>query len=91
MQALCDILESLILKYNRISVVGGFNAPKINWLAGAAGPHNAGAEGVLCSFTIEHNLTQTASKPTRGKSLLDIIFISSHFVNNEVNNLAPVG
>ena len=71
--------------------MGDFNAPKINWLAGAAELQSAGADGGLGQFAIEYNLTQIASEPTRGNSLFDIIFISSNFVNNKVQNLAPMG
>ena len=53
---------------------------------------------MICSVAIRFcrkkfvvfNLTQITSKPTRGSSFLDIIFISSHFVYNEVNNLSSM-
>jgi endonuclease/exonuclease/phosphatase family metal-dependent hydrolase len=86
---MCNQLERIIIKHVKIVIVGDFNMPSAQWSSTSAA--TSGPCGLLQQLASGHDLAQIACQPTRESSLLDLIFVSSHFVNSCITNLAPVG
>ena len=72
---LCKLLDSILVQHKKIIITSDFNEPK---LYSTDHTFTLGCENIITQLALEHNLTQLARVPTRGDSLLDLIFISGN-------------
>ena len=85
---LCKLLDSILVQHKKIIITSDFNLPK---LYSTAHTFTSGCENIITQLALEHNLTQLARVPTRGDSLLDLIFISGNIKAVYLTNIPPVG
>ena len=86
---MCNQLEHIIIKHNKTVIVGDFNVPGAQWSPGWT--MISGPCGLLQQFACDHDLTQIARQPTRHSSLLDLVFVLSHYTQSTITDLAPIG
>ena len=77
---MCNQLEHIIIKHNKTVIVGDFNVPGAQWSPGST--MISGPCGLLQQFACDHDLTKIARQPTRHSSLLDLVFVSSHYTKH---------
>ena len=77
---MCNALDDLITKYKPIVMVGNFN------LAFSS----AGASTLVHNVANVHGLSQIAGAPKRGNTLLDLVFVSTHYTRGDVINIPPI-
>ena len=88
---LCNHLDRIALRHERIVVMGDFNLPEMKWSVSNCGDTDSSVEYLMRQFIIEHNLIQIAYEPTRSDNLLDLIFVSSCFPSYEIETISPIG
>jgi hypothetical protein len=70
-------------------IVGDFNISDAQWLSDQTAV--CGASRLIQVFAVNYSLTQIAREPTRNSALLNLILVSSDFINLTVSGLSPVG
>ena len=83
-ESMYDLQDSLLnlpnnAKSKNITLGGDFNTPDIDWEIPAVkeGASNKNTQEELISVTIQHELKQIQDKPTRGNSILDLLFTNN--------------
>ena len=84
----CKLLDSILVQHKKIIITDDFNVPK---LYSTDHTFTSGCDNIITQLALEHNLTQLARVPTRGDSLLDLIFISGNIKAVYLTNIPPVG
>ena len=77
-EELCCSLDCLAVKYDKVVMVGDFNSASCS----------PSATEMLCSVS-ECCLCQIASSPTRGGALLNLVYVSKHFIHSKILDLPP--
>ena len=77
----------VIVKFKRVIIAGDFNITLSGWINLQS---LAAILELLSSLVIGHSIKQLAYMPTRGTTLIDLVFISEHFLISVINDLAPV-
>ena len=72
----CTSLDQVIVKFNKLLIVGDFNP--LCW------PR---AFSLISQLATEHNLHQLVTSPTRKQSILDLVYVSHHYYTAIVENL----
>ena len=86
---MCDRIDNLATRFERIIVAGDFNFPSIQWNAlGTIG--SSPAEEGLLQLLAAHGLLQLADRPTRQSALLDLVCATHHFSYGRITNILPV-
>jgi hypothetical protein len=86
---MCDELDKLAMCSDKVIIAGDFNLPNVQWHDHL--DHTSNFSVIYLRHLLsEHKLTQLATQPTRCAALLDLIIVSDHFANNEVNNVPPI-
>jgi hypothetical protein len=77
---LCDTLDDIILKSQRCIITGDFNLASCS----------PAAKEKLNNIIDVHSLCQIACLPTRGRAMLDLVYVSSQFAECYVTALPPM-
>jgi hypothetical protein len=82
-------LTILLLKNDKVVVAGDVNVPHLIHSSNSLVHHTP--TSLIINFADEHSLTQLAKQPTGYDALLDLIFVSHHFVSCTIDTIAPIG
>ena len=74
---MCSALDDLITKYKRIVMVDDFNFAS----------SSAGVSTMVDNIANVHGLSQIARAPKRGNTLMDLLFVSTHYMRGDVINI----
>ena len=77
---LCQALDNIAIKHERVIIVGDFN-PKTC---------SAGALEMIQNLAEQHSLSQIARAQTRGSALLDLVYVSMQLINCVVSDFTPI-
>ena len=88
---LCNHLDRIALRHERIAVMGDFNLPVMKWSVSNYGYTDSSVEYLMRQFIVEHNFIQIAYEPTKSDNLLDLIFVSSCFPSYEIETISLIG
>ena len=80
MKVMCNELDSILIKFNRVIVTGDFNLKSCT----------VGSVEMFDDFAIEHNLSLDASQPTRGDALRNLVYIPPKFISCTVSDPPPI-
>ena len=73
-KVLCNHLDRIALRHERIIIMGDFNLPEMKWSVSNCGYTDFNVEYLMRQFIVEHNFIQIACEPTRRDNFLDLIF-----------------
>ena len=84
MKKLCKLLNNLLDQHKKIISVGEFN------ILSFGNEDELQVHYPFIHGTTEHNLIQLSCVATRYDSFLDLVFVSPHFMNSVITNVAPI-
>jgi hypothetical protein len=89
MNDLISCLELLLNQRYPIFIVGDFNCPSIDWSQNCN--HGSGVQSIFYQFVINNGLLQCVTQPTRGDSILDLVFTNEPFLMSRTRVGPPLG
>ena len=86
---MCEQIDTLATRFERITVTNDFNLLKKRRTATGI-IHDNLVEEALRQLLTEHGLIKTAVALTKQSALLDIVFVTNNFSNNTITNIPTV-